>query len=323
MRRRFPASARVLLATVVATSVLFAARIKASGLAGTCNGSGGNCQRLLRLPVGTRNYLKDYETLFRFFFGPRGIARGYHVSWAAALSKMRASPKALSAFRGIEAAVLRGCNPNALYKQILRTMQLGGRAEVAGKNSMGFCRLIDRLRLAYLYGHVADKFVRAGKKRRAYDAYRCWLFLLSQEVAVSRLDWCNLSPVAISRYGMPLAVFRSIRAYNRLVYAGRARFDRLLAAIPTIHKGSPSTASLTTAATAAWTAAKGYILWRYQVLLSVHVEIERASMYGRAKSLKILRHTLMNWERGVAADSAMCSLERKALLRWIKEAMGP
>jgi hypothetical protein len=229
----------------------------------------------------------------------------------------------MAAFRGIETAVLRGCRPDALYKRVLRTLQLNGSAEVAGKNSLGYCSLIDRLRLAYLYGHVAAQFAREGKKHRAYDAYRCCLFLLSQEVAVSRLIWCNPNPVVVSRYGMPPSVFKSIRAYNRRVYAGRLRFDKLLAAIPTIHRRGLGTGSLTAAIAEAWSTARGNITWQYQLLRSMRVDIERASIYGRARALKLLRHTLMNWQRGVAADSAMCSLERKALLRWIKEAMGP
>ena len=324
MMRKMPLVLAFALMVAAATPLLFAAKADAAGLTvPACGGSGADCGRLLRLPVGTHQYLKDYKELFRFFFGPRGIVRRGHEPWATVLQKMRASPKAMAAFRGIETAVLRGCRPDALYKRVLRTLQLNGSAEVAGKNSLGYCSLIDRLRLAYLYGHVAAQFAREGKKHRAYDAYRCCLFLLSQEVAVSRLIWCNPNPVVVSRYGMPPSVFKSIRAYNRRVYAGRLRFDKLLAAIPTIHRRGLGTGSLTAAIAEAWSTARGNITWQYQLLRSMRVDIERASIYGRARALKLLRHTLMNWQRGVAADSAMCSSERKALLRWIKETMGP
>ena len=315
---------------MIAAAMMFspqASSAKAGLKVGGCAGPGAQLGQMLMLPAGEHGYLRAYGTLFRYFFGPNGIARGGPEPFGQALTKMRASPRAMVAFRSIEEAILRGCKPGALYRRILQTLRLTGNAEAAGRNSLVYCSVVDRVRLAYVYEHVAEDFAREGKKHRAYDAYRCWLFLLSQEFGMSRLIWCDLSQAAVSKYGMPPQVFRSIRRYYRRVYAGRVRFDRILSAIPIISPGGRNSVGLRgrlrAALRAAWSAARAHTLWQYQVLQETWAEVRRASAAKRTRLVKLLRRTLVRWLREVRGDKSVCALRRKALLRWIKEATRP
>ena len=326
--RKMPLVLAFALMITAATMSSPQASIAKTGLkARGCVGPGAQLRAMLMLPAGEHGYLRAYRTLFNFFFGPSGIVKGGPEPWGSALAKMRAAPKAMAAFRTIEEAILRGCKPDSLYQLILRTVRLTGNAEAAGKNSLADCSLINRVRLAYVYEHVAEDFVREGKKHRAYDAFRCWLFLLSQEVGMSRLIWCDLEPVAVSKYGMPPKVFRSIRRYCRTVYAGRVHFDRLLSAIPTVGPGGRNSAGslkrLSASLHTAWSAARAHTLWQYQVLQEMRAEVRRAAAANRGRVAKLLQRTLVGWRREVRAERYTCALRRRALFRWIKEAMGP
>ncbi len=300
---------------------------RAAPLVGRRAESAAQCQRLLRLPTGTRSYLRDYGRLARFLFGPEGIDRNGEETGVAMLSRVRSVPGALAAYHGIERAILRGSRADALSKRILRTLLLNGRAAVAGKNSLAFCSLINRLRLAYLYYHRATELAHAGKRQSAYNALRCWLFLLSQDdVAASRLQWCNLNPIVVSKYGMPLEVFRSIRDYNRPAITARVRFNKLLSAIPRIGPrgtGAVKPTVVVSAVDAAWSAARGRVGWQYKILYALRNERQRAAEFGRRRCLLVLGRRIVSLRRQVNADRLLSHLQRAALLRWIKEAMGP
>ncbi len=332
-RGRFATRGIIVISVAIATRAPLDHAVGAAPAQRAISAGTAMCQRLLRLRRGNTGYLAAYGGLATFLFGRHaaGTIAAPAPKLGALLAKVKASPLAAADFQSVEASLMLGTPADLLWRKLLMTLQLNGRAKVSGNKGGGWT-YIQRTTLADLYLAMARRLAGRGKKRQSYDAFRCWLFLLAQdEVAGSRLLWCNLNREVVNKYSMPPAVYRAVRAYFHAVYRSRVAFDRLLYSVPRVgrRKGnvpgrlSPAASRVAAAIGLAWTAAGGRIGWQYKVLREAENARRRALAFGRRRCLRALDQQLQAWRRRAATSRSLGRLRRQAILRWIKEAMGP
>jgi len=333
--RRAPSTdRRTLTALMLLLSTASALGGMPAPLGGGAESSTAACHRLLRLPKGAADYLPAYARLADYLFrhsGPLQRADG-PAALKSALEKVESSPLARASLDAIEASTVHGTPPALLRREILRTLSLTGRAAIGSPHRESTYSLVHRMKLADLFWEKASQLSRLGHKRRAYRALRCWLYLYSQDdVAASRLLWCNLNSSVVPKFGMPHAVYHSLREYCRRAMRARIRFNQALVACPTVPpkpagagpQHTYSARQVVRGLQTIWALARPRLSWRYKVLQMAANQSTRAGAFGRRRALAEVKSMLGEWLRAARRSHSGPALERRAIIRWIKEAMGP
>jgi hypothetical protein len=309
-------------------------------------------QRILRLPSGNNDYLHYIGRLIKATI-PRGPAIAEAKATISEMVHHRGD------LRGIVSAIIRGASPLALRNALLSRVTLNGAVLAGNGPRWQYGTLYDNMLVQAALNRRAQSLWKAGHHRRASQYARSVLLLRCQTAFIegwravlfeySRFGWAHrygpmLSKAEIQRGSEYRAAFRArlrltsvqqmaidklwnashILAVRDGCYADFLSLNLLTDAVisgkPVVPK--PSTTRylhlvdrcIKTAPSLSWRMAiANFLLW-------AGPQIAEA---GREKMAAAIRGQLRKWRQAVRAEHTPGTLERKALLRWIKEAIGP
>ena len=286
-------------------------------------------QRVLGLPRGKADYLPEYRRLYGALWGRKGILRvpNRPTTSRQVFRRIQRNAKVLGLFREIEHKItVQGVPASLLRDAVLRHSHLMSRAGPYGRSW-------HRLGLAEDFFAISDRLRAAGRNRRSSEYYKVYLFLLAQDDARSGvMAWASTWKQAESFLSIP-GIGRKFKRIEARAMAGYqypwrlvgTRFDSLVESWPESTRGG-ARGSLKLLKS---------LFWRWQPLINGHLHSEwmfahtmltaRGTLAERGDlaATAALRRWLGEWAAIVRRERGRRSVDRSALLRWIREAMGP
>jgi|GEM_PF-7003857 len=317
------AKLRCLIFFTVGTLLSFCGPVIVVGRPATSDGGWlARLQGKLLLPKGGADYLAAYSALVA-----RRVAlfsSGAHQpSLRAAQRRVADDKRAVAEIRRIvkDVAVI-GVPPSLLRNALLRDTNIT--LNKAGPYGTVFGRLGITLDIQYL----ASRKSADGHPRRAAMYLRTAIFLLGQD----NFDGLSLllsgdGPMYAQAKVLGLAKWlRSYHAQHQRAYtawwAVLERFDRAFTEVMR-SGGKGHINALRTHFRSAAVASRGHLHW--QLMLASDARDHMAELSGRRMftAASALRAELSGWLWRTKETSSMQAVERSAVIRWIKEAMGP
>ena len=286
-------------------------------------------RRVLGLPRGEADYLPEYRRLYGALWGRAGILRvpNRPTTSKQVFRRIQRNAEVLRLFREIEHKItVQGVPANLLRDAVLRHSHLSSPAGPYG-------RYWHRLGLAEDFFTFSNRLRAAGRNRQSSEYYKVFLFLLAQDDARGGvMAWASAWKQAASFLSIPGIgqKFKKIeaRAMAGYQYPWRLagdRFDRLVESWPESTRGG----------------ARGNLkllkslFWRWQRLINGQIHSEwmfahtmltargTVAERGDLAAAAALRRWFGEWAAIVRRGKDRRSVDRSALLRWIKEAMWP
>jgi len=310
-------------------------------------------QRILHLPSGNHDYLRFIGRLIK-----ASIPRGRPAAGARPI--ISAMVRQRTDLRGIVSAISRGASPVSLRHALLSRVTLNGAILTGNGPWWQYGTNYDNMLVQAALDNEARTLWKAGQLRRASRYARAALLLRCQAAFIegwrtalfdySRFGWARRYGSMVSKAEIQLVEKNraGFRALLRLTNAQQMAIDRLYNASHrlAVRTGfianfaslndltfavlsdkriapKPSTVHyLHLLAKCAHTAPS--LRWRMAVASFVYwARAQMAGTGGRANLVAGIGERLRRWRKAVRADHTLSTLERAALLRWIKEAMGP
>ena len=280
-------------------------------------------QQRLQLPKGNADYLGAYRELIALRRAVLSTGKAPANQKAAMRRNVDDRREIAAMSRIVRDIAVKGSPPDLLRNALLPQLSI----ERNGAGPYG--RFFDRLGVTLDLEFVASRLAREGHPRQAAEYARTAVFLMCQDdidVARTILFGTIQSVSHIAR--VPGLAHWSSKFHARVQKsydAWWAALDKVDASFTELMRpgGTRSMEAMRAAFRAATTKARGHLNWQRMLAIDARTHIARLNMRGFYATSATLRRWLSTWAQHVSRDRKMQRLERAALIRWIKEAIGP
>lgn len=288
--------------------------------------------KLVLIKGGSHSYLRDYGAVIKALSAP-GVhwTLGGHLNWKAFHA---VEPE----FRRLVRAVNQSPRLDALYNRILESVTVTRRDLPSHGRRWRYGKIRERMFLSTILTRRSRNLLKLGRKREAAEWGRASLFLWSQDDVTMGTSgvlayWCSgrgtasanlaalrLPPGNVSRL---VGLFRSALKRDSREFSDTG-FDKLGSRLEAPHPPHPVLSkyldSVHHLVVLGLSGRPHYALVGLGSLYSIQAGLAARGHRGLCDRISVWAAAM---ERRVISDRALPRLYRAALLRWIKEAVGP